>query len=261
MIRAKASGIVSVWAVIAILVTGKLNLLAWEIRQVRSIDTGVIGLEHVFVLCVNQDAEVQLRAAVFDERRFTIKVVDNPPGRGMNLVSAAMQVEAVAGVNGGFFSKENEPLGWYVVDGRVIQRGRANRLLTGMVGLRGQSLFIERFHRFRYGRDVRALIQTGPFLVENGQSVIGLNTEHRARRTAVASDGNGLWALISVDNVTLYEAAELLTQKIFGDDFRVDVAINLDGGSSAGFWIRGANQPFYWPEWARVRNFLVVISR
>jgi uncharacterized protein YigE (DUF2233 family) len=210
---------------------------------------------------MNGEVEVVLRAAIFDDERFEFKVVDNPPGSSVSLGDAAVQVGALAGVNGGFFSQEREPLGGYVVGGVLIQRARSNRLLTGVVGQRGQRLFIERFQRFRYGRDVREMIQAGPFLVEEGRSVIGLNTKHRARRTAVASDGSGRWALISIDNVTLYEMANLLSQERIGDDFKVDLALNLDGGSSSGCWVVGSVQPYYWREWVRVRNFLMVMAR
>ncbi len=234
---------------------------AWILRQEQSLHTGVIGLEHVAMRWMNEDAEVILRAAIFDEQRFVFKVVDNPPESAKSLADRAIEIGALAGVNGGFFSKENEPLGGYVVGGQLIQRARSNRLLTGIVGLRGQRLFIERFQRFRYGRDVREMIQSGPYLVENGESVIGLNTEHRARRTAVATDGKGQWALISLSNVTLFEAADLLSKRGIGDDFKVDVALNLDGGSSSGFWIVGNSQPYYWGEWVRVRNFLMVVPR
>jgi hypothetical protein len=235
--------------------------MGWALRQEQSLHTGVIGLEHVAMRWMNGDEEVILRGAIFDERRFVFKVVDNPPDSSKSLADRALEVGALAGVNGGFFSKEFEPLGGYVVGGNVIQRARANRLLTGVVGMRGGSLFIERFQRFRFGRDVREMIQSGPFLVEGGESVIGLNTVHRARRTAVASDGRGRWALVSLDNVTLYEAADLLSRHGVGSDFRVDVALNLDGGSSSGFWVVGNTQPFYWGEWVRVRNFLMVVAR
>lgn len=234
---------------------------AWVLKREQSFHTGVIGLEHVSTRWMNSDAEVTLRAAIFDEQKFVFKVVDNPPELGINLATAAYNVGAVAGVNGGFFSKENEPLGGYIIGGNVIQRARPNRLLTGMVGLRGQSLFIERYQRFRYGRDVREMIQSGPFLVEGGRSVIGLNTVHRARRTAVAGNGAGRWALIFLDNVTLFEAADLLSKHRIGEDFKVDVVLNLDGGSSSGFWVSGSSQPYYLNEWVRVRNFLMVVPR
>ena len=85
--------------------------MGWALRQEQTLHTGVIGLEHVAMRWMNGDEEVILRGAIFDERRFVFKVVDNPPDSSKSLADRALEVGALAGVNGGFFSKEFEPLG------------------------------------------------------------------------------------------------------------------------------------------------------
>jgi len=107
-------------------------------------------------------------------------------------------------------------------------------------------------------------LQAGPFLVDAGQPVAGLEAKRAARRSVVATDGAETWAILILDHATLAEAAALLaTPGVLGDGKKLIRALNLDGGSSTGLWVRGAGaaSPRYSPEFGTVRNFLGVFPR
>jgi hypothetical protein len=104
-------------------------------------------------------------------------------------------------------------------------------------------------------------LQAGPFLVEKGAPIAGLQATKTARRTVIATDGKGHWALLTLSPVTLASAAELLASREVFPDFPVAQALNLDGGSSTAFWVGTEGRPFYAPEFGRVRNFLAILPR
>ncbi|MGZ5020488.1 MAG: phosphodiester glycosidase family protein, partial [Chthoniobacterales bacterium] len=61
-------------------------------------------------------------------------------------------------------------------------------------------------------------------------------------------------------HVTLAELADLLASPIIGD-FRIERALNLDGGSSSGFWFAGENGVFSIREQKTVRDYIAVMAK
>jgi hypothetical protein len=98
-------------------------------------------------------------------------------------------------------------------------------------------------------------------LVEGGHATVGLNHERTARRTIVATDGHGQWALIYTTSVTLADAANILTLPGVLGDWAPVTALNLDGGSSSGLWASGNPSPVSLPEFGHVRNYLGIVPR
>ena len=62
--------------------------------------------------------------------------------------------------------------------------------------------------------------------------VAGLDDTRNARRTIVANDGKGQWALIATSSITLADASRLLCAKGIIGPLKIANALNLDGGSS-----------------------------
>ena len=104
-------------------------------------------------------------------------------------------------------------------------------------------------------------LQAGPFLVDRGKPVAGLNAGRSARRTVIVADAKGVRALVVLSPVTLAEAGQILvTPKLFGD-LVVTRALNLDGGSSTALWVRTKAAPFYLREFKSVRNYVAIVPR
>src|SRR5438093_1099234 len=109
---------------------------------------------------------------------------------------------------------------------------------------------------------VAAAVQCGPFLIDRGQSIGGLNDSHLARRTFAATT-TGNRALVGVcSNVSLAELSKILATTLFAEDLRIERALNLDGGSSTGFWFARENSSaFSIPEQKPVRDFVGIVAK
>ena len=103
---------------------------------------------------------------------------------------------------------------------------------------------------------MQAAIQGGPFLVENGTAVKGLNARKSTYRTFIATDGGKRWCIGVSSSVTLRELAEWLATPGALGNFRVKTALNLDGGSSSAFWCHESGISY--PAFKQVRNYLGV---
>jgi hypothetical protein len=87
-----------------------------------------------------------------------------------------------------------------------------------------------------------------------------LEATKRRMRTFVLTDCAGKWALGLCSHVSLRELSDLLSTKGIIIECQVERALNLDGGSSSGFWFRGPDgNEQYDREFATVRNFLAVV--
>ncbi|NEX22963.1 phosphodiester glycosidase family protein [Thiorhodococcus mannitoliphagus] len=205
--------------------------------------------------------------AFFTSPSYRLKVLDLGAGKEPKSASLSEALRAqgcVAGVNGGFFHPDWQPLGMVVSDeGRINAFARA-KLLSGVVHSDARGTHIMRRGQFRDHSDITALLQTGPYLVEAGRSVRGLSTAKPSRRTFVATDWRGHWALGATPNsVTLAELAEALASDGALTGWPVNRAINLDGGSSTGFFFDGdsGQPPVLLKPWKPVRNLLGIAKR
>jgi len=207
-------------------------------------------------------AEVQV--VVFDSRQCVLRVVDQPGSQGGGgVISGLMrQSGALAGVNGGFFHPDFQPLGIFIASGQRHGQFMTNRLLSGSVLMVGQEPYLVWNSEFLGERGVTDMIQCGPRLVDGGLPVAGLNRVKKAARTFVATDGKRAWAIGVVRSTTLGGMADLLASPGLLPDMQVQRALNLDGGHSSALYARLANgQEISRPGWSTVRNYLAVVPR
>jgi hypothetical protein len=128
----------------------------------------------------------------------------------------------------------------------------------------GGGIHLVRRAQFQDHPGINALLQTGPYLVEAGQTVPGLSTSDPRRRTFIATDWRGRWVLgATLSPITLAELAECLAAPGALTSWRIDRAINLDGGSSTGFFFdrKAGKAPAALHPQKRVRNLLGIAPR
>lgn len=203
--------------------------------------------------------EVQVWLTLFNPAQHTLRVIDNvtagQPYRYVDL-SVAMRGEGcVAGCNGSFFERHPfVPSGYMVCDGVATGAFNVRNWMKGLIVVRDGVLSLEATDNFKVGEPgITQLLQTGPWLVRAGRAVPDQNPL-QAARTFIGTDGNGGWFIGMSDDCSLHDLAEFLA----GDAMRAVVgvreALNLDGGPSTGFWVRGAR--YYHREKWTVRNFI-----
>ncbi|MGZ5021765.1 MAG: phosphodiester glycosidase family protein, partial [Chthoniobacterales bacterium] len=188
----------------------------------------------------------------------TLRVIDDSTVN--HSLGEIMQREnCIAGTNGGYFDPDYAPVGLLVSQGRTIAPLRKARLLSGVVSVANARVQIQRSAEFSAKTKASAARQCGPFLVDRGRAIAGLDNTRAARRTFVATSGDRV-ALGYCSHVTLAQLADLLASPILGDS-RIERALNLDGGSSSGFWFAGENGIFSIREQKTVRDYMAVVAK
>jgi uncharacterized protein YigE (DUF2233 family) len=217
------------------------------------------GLEFSEREVAEGDQRATLWVVAFNPKTHAFAVMDNPEG-DFNLGSAAEKRGALAGVNGGYFHPDRTPLGLVVRQGVELHPLERAKLLSGIVSVTPAAISIQRPSAFKPSTAVREALQAGPFLVEGGKAINGLDATRSAARTVVFLDAKGRAGFLIAKSATLAGMAAILATPAVFPDGKIVRALNLDGGSSTALWVRGA-PPFYAREWKGVRNYLAIVPR
>ncbi len=210
-------------------------------------------------------ASRELYLVYFDSRDVHLRIIDQGDGEEPAHPGLAEAMQAnfcVVGCNGGFFHPDFAPAGLMIVDrGQRINHFQKAKLLSGVLLQDSQgTMRLLRASEFpRYDQPgVSALIQSGPFLVDQGKAVSSLSTGQSRRRTFMASDGGHHWIMGATSSLSLAELGELLADPDIVTEFHLLRALNLDGGTSTGLYFdRGAGRnDFLISPVKRVRNFI-----
>jgi hypothetical protein len=210
--------------------------------------------------------EVTALLTFFNSKAFRLEVVDlgaGPEPTHGSLTNAFRDAGCVAGVNGGFFHPDYRPLGMVIAGGQRTGALETSKLLTGVISCDDRGIYLERRAQFKDRPGITALLQSGPYLIEGGGTVRGLSPTDPRKRTFIATDWRGHWVLgATLSSLTLAELADCLAAGSL-TGWKIDRAINLDGGSSTGFYFdRGAgNSPATISPWKRVRNLIGITPR
>ncbi|MGJ8697810.1 MAG: phosphodiester glycosidase family protein [Verrucomicrobiaceae bacterium] len=202
----------------------------------------------------------------FSTETHDLRIIDQGKGapRFANLAAAMQANKCEAGCNGSFFHPNGTPLGLVIANGRMEGKSNPDSSLTsgtfysenGSIRLVRTSVFAAK--KLPLPRNV---LQTGPFLIEGGKGVTGLSDRRFARRTILATDGRGNWIIGYASPTTLIQLSQALLKKGSIPGFTISHAINLDGGSSSGLWIQRDNNPLYFREVSKVRNFVGIVPK
>jgi hypothetical protein len=249
-------------AAIFLLVAANAARAQWTISSSGSQGTGAAGVTHIVTEASEAaGARATVHLAVFPMKTATLRVIDSGGGPAPAPLAETMQAaDAIAGVNGGYFTREYGAVGLLVSDGRVVAPQQNARLLSGVVSVTNSRVQVQRTAEFSLKNKPTAARQCGPFLVEGSKPVPGLNDTRAARRTFVMVSGDRA-AIGYSSAVTLAQLALLLATPGAVGDLKVTRALNLDGGSSSGFWFNGSSGPFLISERKRVRDYLAVVPR
>jgi len=204
---------------------------------------------------VSDGQTIELRLILFNPKKCGLRVFENQGGD--NLADGMKKNGGLAGVNGNYFGADRSPIGLVICDGKVVHPLEHAKLLSGLVTVSRDQVSLLRIPEYRPESKVTQALQAGPFLVDRGVPVSGLNDTRRAERTVVLSDGAGHAALlICCAPVTLAEMARILCSPGILTELHGVRALNLDGGSSTGLWVK--EPPYYRRELKTVANFLAV---
>ena len=206
------------------------------------------------------DRPVEIHVVFFDIRNCDLRVIDHPGEEG-NLDAAMRANHCLAGVNGNYFHPDRTSLGLVISDGVGVHPLERARLLSGLLVSKPGHFSLLRAAEFTPDKSITQALQAGPFLIDKGGAVPGLEATRRAERTVVLSDGKYQGALLVCNSATLAEMAAILATPGIITEMRVTRALNLDGGSSTAMWVDVMPNPFYMSELSSVRNYLALVPR
>lgn len=233
----------------------------WAVTSATSEFSDKRTVEHRRLVLSSGARQTTLELALFSAKPATLRVIDNA-AQELDLAAAMQRSNCIAGVNGGYFDPQFAPIGLRVIEGAVVSPLVRAHLLSGVLSASASGVEIARLGEFSRKRQLDAAVECGPFLVDLGARVHGLDDRRDARRTFAAVARGGRAALGYCDGATLAELAEILAGRTLADGFRVWRAMNLDGGSSSGFWFRRADgSVLSIPEEKRVRDFIGVVAK
>jgi uncharacterized protein YigE (DUF2233 family) len=187
-----------------------------------------------------------------------LRVIDNPGG-SENLADVMRRENFIAGVNGGYFDARFRPLGLRVIEGTTRSPFIRARLLTGVLCASSRGIEIVRRSEFSQKKKCMSAVECGPFLIDGGTAVRGLDQSRRAGRTFAAVTRVGTATLGVSSDLSLAELASALAAL---PDFKIWRALNLDGGSSSAFWFRKKDGgAFSISEEKSVRDFVGITAK
>lgn len=253
---------ISLTGTLFILLLAPLASAEWSVASSEAEKGSAAGIErrHVVLAEADTGGEATLDFVLFSTKSATLRVADNPDGNE-DLASVMRRTRGLAGVNGGYFDPQNAPVGLLISDGKLIAPFRKARLLSGVLVATKTRVELLRSGEYSSRKSAANALQCGPFLVDGGAAVLGLNNTRPARRTFVLTSGPDRAAIGFCSPVTLAQLGQILAMARLAPDLKVQRALNLDGGSSSAFWFSGERGVFSIPEQKTVRDFVVVGPR
>ena len=244
---------------VAAATTGRAD---WTITSAQ-IESTPDGVQHRHAVLTNLEtsAHAVIDLALFSTKSCTLRVIDQANAPRRDLAYVMQRENCLAGVNGGYFDSDYAPIGLLIVDGKTIAPLRRARLITGVLIASSRGVQIMRTHEFSRQPESNSAVQCGPFLVDLGRRVRGLEEMRESRRTFAAVAKSDRAALGFCSEISLARLAEILGSMQLADDFKISRALNLDGGSSSGFWFAREGHAFSVPEQKTVRDFVAVVPR
>lgn len=143
-------------------------------------------------------------------------------------------------VNGGFYTKDNQPTGLFTSQGTTIRSSIPNALLNGFFIVdQNNRAFIQTIPP---DTSLRIGLQTGPILISEGKTVkLAIRDDEPARRVIVGITQKGAVVFLVVydpDNPwsgpKLADTPEILSNIMAS--LQLTDALNLDGGSASAFF-------------------------
>ena len=234
----------------------------WKTISVQIEPSGTKGLEHRYA--VAEDSATGERAsfelAIFSVKSCTLRVIDQPQEPRTDLDQAMRREKCLAGVNGGYFDPDYRPIGLLTSDAKIIAPLQRARLLSGILAASPGKVQILRVSEFSARLKPSAAVECGPFLVDLGHAVAGLEVTRSARRTFAAVERGNRAALGFCSEVSLADLSQILAGGV--GDFKIQRALNLDGGSSSAFWFKRKDDTvFSIREQKSVRDFVGVVPK
>jgi exopolysaccharide biosynthesis protein len=206
-------------------------------------------------------AEAEVNLVYFAPADVALEVVANTNGEIQGLRELFEERGGLAGINGGYFQADLEPVGLLISNEHLVHRLQKANLLSGIFYMRNGRPWLARTREFPGVNGIQQAIQCGPFLVDGGRTVTGLDDIRVAARTFIFSCGQSEWGFGICRSVTLKGMGDLLSQTTIVPDHHIVRALNFDGGSSTTFYARSDGRTLFSEGRPVVSNYLILKAK
>jgi exopolysaccharide biosynthesis protein len=206
-------------------------------------------------------AEAEVNLVYFEPADVTLEVVANTDGEIRGLRELLEERGGLAGINGGYFQADLEPVGLLISNERLVHHLQKANLLSGIFYVRNGRPWLARTREFPGVKGIQQAIQCGPFLVDGGRTVTGLDDIRIAARTFIFSCGESKWGFGICRSVTLKGMGDLLAEASIVPDHHIVRALNFDGGSSSTFYARSDGRTLFSEGRPVVSNYLILKAK
>ena len=216
---------------------------------------------------VNGPDDADLNLVFFDSTQFFLKMfAQNGIQKDARALAEVLRPSgAVAGTNGGYFElRPFGPAGLMISGGSPSGTLVTDNPLEGSLVVRDDTLSLVWSDELKTTAGITEMVQCNPILVRAGKAVGGFGDADGPKlpRTFVATDGRGKWVMGVCRKMTLTNLAKMLGSQKVITEFRIERALNLDGGPSSGLWCRDAQgKEITDPEGTRVQNIIALVPR
>jgi len=177
----------------------------------------------------------------FDVRHVRLSV-GYQPAHPLYMSDWMRKEQATAIINGGYFDQQNRATGLVISNGQVF--GTSYSGFGGMLSVDGQGRLRLRYlvqQPYGPGEQLKQATQSAPMLVLPGGKRAKFSANAASsRRSVVAMDKQG--RLLFIVSPGLVFTLDELADHLVNSDLSINVALNLDGGSSTGLYVNAGSQ-------------------
>jgi uncharacterized protein YigE (DUF2233 family) len=182
------------------------------------------------------------------------------PHEPLSVREWADRTGAMITVNAGYFTPEYVATGLLVADG--VAHGTSYRGFGGMVAVGPAGVEVRSLEAQPYDptEPLAAAVQSFPLLIKPG-ATLGFPDDDGipSRRTIIGQDRAGRILIIACPGGTF--TLHRLALELLKSDLDLDVALNLDGGSSTGLWVTAGEAHIKVPSLLPVPAVLLIDPR
>lgn len=206
------------------------------------------GYLHVFKINLNDYQLELISASELEKELATIQELTT-------------KAKGLLGINGGFFGKNNLPLGLRISKGNLKNRTKQISWWA-IFYITHHQAYIDSLKNFKNSSNIEFAIQAGPRLVTHGLPLPHLK-DGFDERTALGILPNGEIILVSSDNLLMNteQLANLMAKPQSEGGLGCVDALNLDGGSSSQLYAHINHFQLHIPGFTSVADAVIVKKR
>jgi uncharacterized protein YigE (DUF2233 family) len=196
----------------------------------------------------------------FDTRKVKVSV-GYQPGQPVSMNDWMQQEHPIAIINGGYFDQQFNATALVVSNGQVF--GESYTGFGGMLSVDSHgSLSLRSLHQQPYNPNSERLeqaTQSAPMLILDGKRTQFSADASQTRRSVVAMDKQGRLLFIVSPNPVF--SLDELADQLVSSDLSIETALNLDGGSSTGLYVKGGSSQVTIDSLAKLPLVIIVQAR